>query len=108
MGMFDWINYEAPCPRCGKKVTGWQSKNGNCELNTLEPYEVEFFYSMCDSCKTWIDIQVERSLTVVVNKVVLYPSWRAAGVTEEKTALEPIDLTDRYRGERGKVINSGP
>ena len=27
MGMFDWINFEMDCPKCGELVTGFQSKD---------------------------------------------------------------------------------
>lgn len=53
--MFDYVRYEAPCKKCGKILTNWQSKDGECLLNHLEPREVERFYALCmdSSCWTW-------------------------------------------------------
>lgn len=73
MGMFDDIKYEAPCPICGKALTGWQSKDGDCTLSKLTPAELvaearEFkapdssvdFYTSCNQCRTRIRVRVGR------------------------------------------------
>ena len=52
MGMFDNVRYEEPCWRCGKVLTDWQSKDGPCELLTLEPKDVYSFYTYCE-CGAW-------------------------------------------------------
>lgn len=54
MGMYDEINFETTCPRCGEKVDEFQSKDGPCMLTTLEFWEVNEFYSSCRKCNTWI------------------------------------------------------
>ena len=54
MGMFDWINYEAPCPKCGEILNGWQSKDGACLLEQLEPSDVMNFYQSCPKCESWV------------------------------------------------------
>ena len=54
MGMFDYIEYECKCPKCGEKVTGFQSKDRNCDMDILSPTQVDHFYSICDRCKEWI------------------------------------------------------
>ncbi len=59
MGMFDSVNYECDCPVCGARVTDFQSKEGECDLLLLEPKDVDYFYSSCDKCKTWIDIHAK-------------------------------------------------
>lgn len=70
MGMFDWVNYECDCPKCGAKVTGFQSKDSTCELNDLKPTEVSNFYSSCDECHVWIEfnriVQPTENYTMVV------------------------------------------
>lgn len=55
MGMFDWVNYEAPCMKCGALIDNrnWQSKSGQCQMVTLEPWEVRAFYSSCPVCHAW-------------------------------------------------------
>jgi len=55
MGMFDYIKFEMACPKCGAKVSGFQSKDGPCCLIELEYWEVDNFYSSCPQCQTWIE-----------------------------------------------------
>lgn len=74
MGMFDEITYEAPCPWCGATITGWQSKDGECELSTLTPQELHeeahgpegtdpiTFYTGCRECGSWVDIKTRPAL----------------------------------------------
>ena len=55
MGMFDDVKFEMDCPKCGKKITGFQSKDGSCTLDTLHFWEVDNFYSDCENCQIWIE-----------------------------------------------------
>lgn len=55
MGMFDHIDFSCPCPFCEKEVSGFQSKDGPCQLETLKPWEVTNFYAGCRHCKSWIE-----------------------------------------------------
>lgn len=55
MGMFDWINFKMDCVNCGAVVDGFQSKDRDCTLATLEPDSVNYFYSSCKSCGAWIE-----------------------------------------------------
>jgi hypothetical protein len=55
MGMFDWIAFEIDCPKCGKRVKGFQSKDHDCKLQVLLPHMVRRMYSSCDDC----DIAIE-------------------------------------------------
>jgi predicted amidophosphoribosyltransferase len=57
MGMFDYVDYEGPCPYCGAKLTGFQSKDGPCELTTLPFQQVQNFYHSCPECKRWVEYQ---------------------------------------------------
>ena len=56
MGMFDWVDYECRCDICKAKVTGFQSKDGNCTLDHVSPFTVNEFYSSCSKCGSWITI----------------------------------------------------
>lgn len=56
--MFDYVNYECVCPRCKNKVDGFQSKDGECTLGTIEPESVSNFYSSCGVCGAWIEFDV--------------------------------------------------
>ena len=73
MGMFDDINYPAPCPICGTPLTGWQLKDAGCQLDYLTPAELweqrydhdtatvpeqVNFYTDCGKCGTWVDITI--------------------------------------------------
>jgi len=51
MGMFDYIEYKADCEKCSKPLDNFQSKDGDCLLNTLEPTEVRGFHAYCNKCK---------------------------------------------------------
>ena len=60
MGMFDYVNFECDCPKCGERVTGFQSKDRDCELGRLEISEVDNFYTKCEGCHTWVEFQRRR------------------------------------------------
>lgn len=54
MGMYDYVNVEVDCPKCGEKVRGFQSKDSECVLAKLDPQYVSNLYSSCHSCRTWV------------------------------------------------------
>lgn len=60
MGLFDYVNFKMPCPRCGSEVGDFQSKSAGCDMVTVEPEAVTNFYSACDNCKAWIEFSRER------------------------------------------------
>ncbi len=60
MGMFDWIKYEMDCPKCGARVSGFQSKDEGCTLATLEFWEVDNFYDSCPKCGAWIEFNRKK------------------------------------------------
>lgn len=60
MGMFDWVDYECVCPQCNNKVRGFQTKDGDCTLDTVKHTDVENFYSTCNTCKCWIEFTEEK------------------------------------------------
>ena len=68
MGMFDYVKYEAECPECGTPLTGWQSKDGPCELAELEPWQVKQFYTECTSCLTWLTATVDAEVEHIVKR----------------------------------------
>jgi hypothetical protein len=61
MGMFDWVDYEHYCNKCGLLLTSkdWQTKNAQNQLDVVHPAEVNNFYTGCPKCHLWIDVQVE-------------------------------------------------
>lgn len=70
MGMFDWINIKIPCPKCGKEITGFQSKDGDCLLACLEFWQVDNFYSYCDHCKATIDFTLKEEVREKIRESV--------------------------------------
>ena len=63
MGMFDYVNYSAPCKECGEILTGWQSKSGDCVLDAVEPETVGYFYDFCSNCQAMNEVTVESTIT---------------------------------------------
>ena len=54
MGMFDYVNFEIPCPICGTKVKGFQTKAGECLMEIITPQKAGNFYDSCSKCDAWI------------------------------------------------------
>jgi hypothetical protein len=76
MGMFDYVRYEAPCWKCGTTLTDFQSKDGNCYMETVRPEEVQTFYSDCPKCKVW-----NEYITVPLTWKIIPHDERDAGNT---------------------------
>lgn len=56
MGMYDVVNYECDCPVCGAKAFDFQSKDKDCLLNSVEPTDLDNFYTHCFECECWIEM----------------------------------------------------
>lgn len=57
MGIFDYVfGVEVDCPKCGRKLREFQSKDGECCLGHLDYRQVLNFYTPCD-CGQWIEYQ---------------------------------------------------
>ncbi len=65
MGMFDYVKYSAPCSKCGIIITEWQSKDGPCFLENLEPEKVQNFYGNCPACGKWHDYKVTAQVVKI-------------------------------------------
>lgn len=68
MGMYDHVKYDGSCPECGAIIRDWQSKDGPCLLNTLDPWQVKQFYSPCPACKAWVTATVDAEVEHVVKR----------------------------------------
>lgn len=55
MGLFVRIDFVCCCPRCGRHVDGFQSKEFQ-DFTLYKPWEVDAFCSQCFHCKLWLDI----------------------------------------------------
>jgi len=60
MGIFDHVNYKMDCPKCGKEVSGFQTKDLGSWFETVEYWQCDNFYSSCDYCNTWIEFILKR------------------------------------------------
>ncbi len=98
MGMFDYVEYEMPCPDCGVLVDNFQSKDGPCVLDTVSPCDVQEFYTTCPGCGTWIALYatpaLERKFTVTSS--VGYPSKEAIVQDHGNVLIKRAE----YSGER--------
>lgn len=63
MGLFDYVNFEMPCPKCGEKMDDWQSKSGDCTMATVDPTAVAYFYGGCDKCRISFDFSRQTNPT---------------------------------------------
>jgi len=62
MGMFDYVNATINCPKCGTKITEFQSKSAGCNLLIVDPDTVNNFYTHCPQCDTWVEFVRPYSL----------------------------------------------
>lgn len=70
MGMFDWIKIKLPCPKCGREIGGFQSKDGECLLDCLEFWQVDNFYSYCNDCKAMVTYTLNDDKKEKIRKLV--------------------------------------
>lgn len=54
--MFDYVDFEMPCPLCGALVSGFRTKSTDCFMETVSPQEAHHFYSSCPKCEVWITL----------------------------------------------------
>lgn len=55
MGIFDYVAFEMDCPTCGEKMKGFQTKDGDVYMKTVNWWEVNNFYDYCEKCGTWVE-----------------------------------------------------
>ena len=55
MGLFNYVNFAMDCPKCGTPLHGFQTKDGDCCLDTVEIEAVTEFYASCNKCKHWTE-----------------------------------------------------
>jgi hypothetical protein len=75
--MFDTIHYKAQCPACKADVEEWQSKDGPCTLDVIEPWQVRRMYTFCPSCNVWLDARVKAEVVVTKLEVEIEAEVRA-------------------------------
>lgn len=55
MGMYDKVAVKLPCPHCKNKTGGFQTKDRNCDMDTI-PFDerISELYTHCDHCSKWV------------------------------------------------------
>lgn len=95
MGMFDWVEHQELCPKCGALVTGFQSKSGPCQLLKLRPDQVERYYAGCRACDLFIEHENDPS--------TLKPIYQDAQQWEQIETLEKDNAALRREVEALKI-----
>lgn len=71
--MYDTVKFEADCWKCGKPLHGFQSKDGDQELDIILPKKIAggSFYAMCSDPKclawNWYDV-IAKKIEVIFNE----------------------------------------
>lgn len=61
MGLYNTVNdFSIPCPNCGKLLEDFQSKCGESCMNLVSTKEIDNFYTMCDTCRTWVEFDRKK------------------------------------------------
>ena len=60
MGMFDYVNFKMPCPKCGVTLQSFQTKDLSCDMVSVEPDGLSRFYDKCFACKAWVEFSREH------------------------------------------------
>lgn len=91
--MFDWIKrFDAKCPECNENFSaeGFQSKDGDCRLDSLNYWEVDTFYGDCPHCKSWIEFKKFKDMNVLDNYKIVpedeLPTWHRRTKQEKDTS----------------------
>lgn len=62
MSRFDLVKFERLCPGCGIKIDFWQTKDGLCEFETVQFWDVDYFYSLCSKCGVFIEYRLRAEV----------------------------------------------
>ena len=85
MGMFNYVNYECVCPVCHAKVDGFQTKDGELQLDTVEPTSVPNFYSTCGKCGCWLELTAKE----ILNFELVVTGKKGKVLHRKETTLDP-------------------
>ena len=55
MGIFNYVDFEMSCPKCGTKMKNFQTKDGDLYMATVPWWEVNNFYDSCGKCGAWVE-----------------------------------------------------
>lgn len=53
MGLFNYVNVRVDCPGCGDGPLGFQTKDGDLMMDTVDPDSLAEFGAICKKCGLW-------------------------------------------------------
>jgi hypothetical protein len=63
MGLFNEVDVTLPCPRCGKEVKKFQTKDDTYDTLYMEKVDfwtVREFHSICDTCNSFVRVKLGK------------------------------------------------
>ena len=74
MGMFDNVDFEIECPNphCDEILKDFQTKDGPCNLGTLQVTDLsdgDTLYTKCPECRSWVQGVLHSRVKVIAVKV---------------------------------------
>jgi hypothetical protein len=64
--MFDYVDYECECPKCGSLVFDWQTKDLDCTLSKVAVDDISNLYTSCYNCSTWLEFTKRNGIWELV------------------------------------------
>lgn len=64
MGLFAYVDYTAPCHKCGAAIDEFQTKSiDDLFMQTVKPEDIGHgtFYTICPACQEWNEYRVVPS-----------------------------------------------
>lgn len=84
MGMFDYVKVGGVhCPDCDVPLTGWQTKDSDCTLDTIKDLsQLRRFYTTCPECDEWFEFRLPRARALTD-----FDLWRGDPYSDEGERL---------------------
>lgn len=83
--MFDYVDYECPCPNCGGLITEFQTKDADIpSFDWVSPLGVSHFIAICPGCGYWVEFDRKPAQSVEADFTV-----RTEVITRPKRMAEP-------------------
>lgn len=65
MGLFNTVIFPIKCPRCGRTIEDFQTKDDSHDtlfMDTVDFRTVREFHTFCTECDTWISVRLKDSV----------------------------------------------
>jgi ribosomal protein S27AE len=63
MGLFNYVKILIKCPKCGKEIGEFQTKDDYCNslyMETVELGSVRECHTVCDNCGAWVQLKLKK------------------------------------------------